>query len=303
MIDPASYNAAEKLGALNHSWQYRASHYPQVLKESGFPVSVESLQDLYPLLDCMQEGRFEAYQQELGGLTDGDIERIEGALIDLVKMQRIHFPGRNPVKPIDALMSAFVAMQKVRAARPFVNSILEIGPGCGYAALFSPVVQIYTQIESCQSFYLLQAMVNARHGPFVWEAALSERPKDDEATWHIPWWGIGYPENNGGLLYDVIMANACLCEMTDAAFNEYRKLFLSVSDDKTPLLIQCPGAPRFRDQHAMVKALTQDGWRGIGKSGAVNTFWLTRGNDEIKTLMPEVGAKIRTREELCGLAR
>lgn len=296
MIDHLSYRAAESIASSDVSLQQ--AYVPASFRGDGnIPTRVESIQDLRHMLDTMQEHRFDGYMQEIHGLSDDEHKSIRAQIDLLTEMQIIHFPDHTPIKPLDTIMSAWALWKKLTVARPNAKTILEIGPGCGYLSCFLAAnsnVTNYTQIESCESFYLLQSMVNAMSfGARIWEAAL-ENKCGDQTVWHLPWWRVReiLPA------YDVITANACLCEFTDRAFSDYVNLFDQCATPDTLLLVQCTGAHHFRGAEQLYETLQAHGWRKHTTSDSpVHTWWLTKGEHSIVKPSKNHNSRIMGREE------
>ena len=73
-MDLANYRRAEALTQqAMPSTRHPQAHRPHVFEQKDLPIRVDSSADLFQLLDTMQEGRFEAHQRELGGLSDAHL--------------------------------------------------------------------------------------------------------------------------------------------------------------------------------------------------------------------------------------
>ncbi|MBA4357176.1 MAG: hypothetical protein C0405_05575, partial [Desulfovibrio sp.] len=119
MLDPAQYRHEEtRAKALLPNWRLASRHGATLFTRVGFPVRVEALDELGMLLDTMQEGRFEAIQQELGGLTEAEQELLVAALAEAVRFQLAQFGGRAPVLPLDTVTAMLASYRKMQALAP-----------------------------------------------------------------------------------------------------------------------------------------------------------------------------------------
>ena len=263
-MDIAHYRRSEALAQqISASWRQAEAHRPSVFLERGFPVRVESTADLLPLLDTMQEGRFEAYQRELGGLSAADVATLVDALCDYCRFFARHFHAERCALPLATMLAHYVLYTKLRAWRRS-SDILEIGPGCGYLTFFlrrHPDLQSYAQTESTESFYILQNLV-ADHcfgAAFVEHAALDPvalrplvlpapflpaEPHIDVAIarevrcHHWPWWRIG---ELAALGFDIVTSNANLNEMSARAVAHYAQIIGRALRPDGALVIQDTG--------------------------------------------------------------
>ncbi len=163
-LDIEQYRRWETLAKNNlDSFRIGQKHNLDVFEKVGFPVRAESLDSIRALLDTMQEGRFDAYMADLGGFSEEERTLFTEACVDLIRFQATYFPYQDPVVPFDALIAAFSIFLKVRQLKPDFTTVLEFGPGCGYLAFFlrqMDALENYTQVEACESFFLLQNKVN-----------------------------------------------------------------------------------------------------------------------------------------------
>ena len=73
MIDPATYRASELLAkSMSPHWRIAQTHNLDHFERAGFPVRISSVREIGPIVDSMQENRFDSYMRELDGLTDAD---------------------------------------------------------------------------------------------------------------------------------------------------------------------------------------------------------------------------------------
>jgi hypothetical protein len=260
-MDIAHYRRAETAAhqALRN-WRQGQSMLPIVFERVGFPVRVESVADLAPLTDTMQEGRFALYMTELGGLSSADeVPWLVSALVDYARFYAATFHAREVVLPLSTMMAHQALAIKLR---PWINQnsrVLEIGAGCGYLPFFiKDRVRAYHQIETTESFYMLQHLVNAWcYRDRLQEAAFDSPPasvepltpspsgespsvmldESEPGCAHWPWWLAGAPRGP----FDVITSNANLSEMTDNALLGYADLIKRTLAPEGAFIVQCFG--------------------------------------------------------------
>lgn len=248
-MDLAAYRRSETLARqVMPSWRTEQPHTPVVFLQFGFPVKIDSTADLFRLLDTFQEGRFQPYQGEMGGLTEGDVELIVGALEMHCRFVGQTFHTDRVELPLSTVMGMYAAYQKLKGWSH--RRVLEIGPGCGYLAYFTSRdldIERHDQVEVTESLYMLQHLV----GDHCFESGFLERAAIDpnagrnvsielgsqKRCHHWPWWRISEIEGP----YDVIMANACLNEMTEAALQVYVDLIDRTLADQGAVIAQCIG--------------------------------------------------------------
>lgn len=265
MIEIQDYRSSERLArSVISSWWLAESHQVDVFARIGFPVRIESVHEVGQLLDAMQEKRYERFLNELGGLSETDIQLLKQALLRSVLFQRACLPRRKPILPISTMTSALLLYRKILGFKPDIATILEVGPGCGYLSFFlarhAPLTD-YSQAEACESFYILQSMINSylfghRHRDFAVPAGAEDmamhiredidRPMylDDHelparVCFHYPWWML---RALGEKRFDLVTSNANLSEFSRPALRDYLTIFSQVLEEDGILLAQCTGA-------------------------------------------------------------
>jgi hypothetical protein len=266
-MDIGSYRLNERLAnASIPSWRLKAIHGAHVFASAGFPMHIESTDELLNLLDTMQENRFDSFINELGGLDDAEQAAFVEALADYCLFFRINFPGKEALMPLSTMIAHFTLAKKLRGLG--ARRILEIGPGCGYLSFFLKDwngLEKYCQIETAESFYLLQNLVNkyvfghqfreCAQGDWAGQAAspivstaafqgahveISQRIALSlpARCWHYPWWRLGELVEQR---FDVVTSNANLNEFSRGAFDQYVWLIDRVLAPEGCMLVQCPG--------------------------------------------------------------
>ncbi len=319
MLDPAQYRREEsRAKAQLPNWRLAQRHGATLFNRMAFPVRVDSLDELGMLLDTMQEGRFEAIQQELGGLTEPEQTLLAQALAEAVRFQLAHFGQRAPVLPLDTVTAMLAAYRKLQALSPGFRRVLEVGPGCGYLALFlarHPELEHYAAVEATESFYLLQHHLLAhlfgagfreelapRGGSAHFSAgaeaaapAVSSFPAA-RAT-HHPWWRLGDLAREaspaaGGQGFDLVVCNAAMLEFEAEALRDYLALFTRVLAPGGLVFAQCFGfeTPE-HDREYLLAALREArlapafiAWGGHPKSSG---FWRQRSPAGCPDFVPE----------------
>jgi hypothetical protein len=270
MIDAAAYRANEtNAKRAIASWRLSNVNDPYIFQNQGFPVRADSFLDLAQILDTMQEGRFDYYMKELGGFTEEDHRFFIRVCLDYINFYCSFFQRGQVVVALSTLISHFVIYKKLLGYQPGFQRVLEIGPGCGYLSFFlreHEALADYTQIESTESFYLLQSHINSHvFGSRFTEHALSRQALDDHAVYvpklnwhnpfhyedqkvinvetpvvcnHYPWWRIADVAQRR---YDIVTSNANLNEFSREALFQYLSLIREVLADDGAIVAQCLG--------------------------------------------------------------
>ena len=258
-------------------------------ERAGFPVRISTIRELGMIIDTMQENRFEKYMNELGGLTSEEYEIIVAACKDSVRFQLTFLPHRPPVLPVSTLLSAFALRKKMLGANHDFKSVLEIGPGCGYLSFFLRShfpLKNYSQIEACESFYILQNLVNLHcFGARFDERALPQEnvpavdyfvnsredvefsPKvrlvnKHTICSHYPWWRIGEILSRE-VNYEIITSNANLLEFNAPALDDYLSLISRSLKSEGVFLIQCTGYPANGTVESLQDKLFEKGFASL----------------------------------------
>jgi hypothetical protein len=287
MLEISDYRLGEQLGRSTISnWRIAETHLVDHFIRVGFPVRIESRHEVGQLLDTMQEKRFERFMTELGGLTAAEADSLTDALASSVKFQIAHLPRRNPCVPFSTMISSLTLYKKIVGFMPDVQSVLEVGPGCGYLSYFLAAhgtLKDYSQVEACESFYVLQSMINSylfRHEfcdlavTAAADRALHihrdlEQPVVMVAgeipayrCFHYPWWTLGML-HEGINKYDVVTSNANLNEFTRNALYEYLTIFSRAMKDDGIFLIQCTGFPAHGSTEDLMEVLHKFGFASL----------------------------------------
>jgi SAM-dependent methyltransferase len=287
MLDPQTYRASERLAkSLLPHWRVAQTHNLDHFERAGFPVRIDSVRELGPIIDSMQENRFTSYMNELGGLSEAERALVLDMCRDAVRFQLTYLPHRPPVLPISTLLSVLTIYKKLRGINENFSSVLEIGPGCGYLSFVlkhHAPLQNYSQIEACESFYILQNLVNLHcFGPLCDERALPHEntpaldyyaaegplsefsPRVSADRWrprstHYPWWRIGELVSRDAM-FDVVTSNANLLEFNETALADYLSLIHRVLSPAGALLVQCTGYPAQGTDETLLGKMREKGF-------------------------------------------
>jgi hypothetical protein len=265
-MDIGSYRLNERLArAAIPSWRLKAIQGAHVFRQVGFPTEVESTDELANLLDTMHENQFDAFMTELNGMSDDEIGILLDALVDYCRFFRVHFPGPEAPIPLSTMIAHQAIAMKLRGLG-MARRILEIGPGCGYLSFFLARwsgLENYAQIESAESFYILQNLINkyvfghrfrdhaqadwganaARIGKLASEVAYLEVPTRMAVNFsavcnHYPWWRV---DELAEQQFDVVTSNANVTEFSEGAFKQYVRMIDRCLSLDGCLFIQCFG--------------------------------------------------------------
>jgi hypothetical protein len=320
MLDTARYRLAEQIAKQQlPTWRIAQRHALEVFEKAGFPVRAESLADLRPLLDTMQENRFDGYMRELGGLTPANEALLVGALREIGLFQLKYFNSQEIIIPFSTVMSALAIYHKISILKPGFRNVLELGPGCGYTMLFfaqHPALENYSSVEACESFYLLQSLLGThvfgtglREYAAVagepppqpaWQGGVSSHASEyehlntldlsrvsrhREVCSHYPWWRI--PDLAAcGRKFDVVTSNANLNEFSTSALSEYLALSCELLADDGIFFFQCPGWNH--DGREVMKFLYEAGFAPL---------FLAQGTVELQLAGPDGGAQRSIHQE------
>lgn len=276
MLDASAYRSNEtNAKRAIADWRLSNVNDPYIFQNQGFPVRADSFLDLAQILDTMQEDRFDYYMKEVGGFTEEDKKLFVNACLDYVDFYHSVFQRERVVLPLSTMIAHFVIYRKLCGFNRNFSRLLELGPGCGYLSFFlrdHKSLIDYTQIESTESFYLLQSHINAHifgsrfdehalskhalkdhgayhpklkwHNPFHYEEQKVVTIERDPVCNHFPWWRIGEVAKRK---YDIISSNANLNEFSREALFQYLSLIRDVLADDGVIISQClgGGAPTY----------------------------------------------------------
>jgi len=285
MLDAPAYRASEITAKRAiASWRLSNINDPYIFQNQGFPVRTDSVIDLAQILDTMQEERFDYYMGEIGGLTDEEADFFADVCIDYIEFYQKTFERDRVIVPLSTMIAHYVIYRKLIGYNSNFTRLLEIGPGCGYLSFFlrhHAPLQDYSQIESTESFYLLQSHINSHvFGSRFAEHALSQQASAShnfyvaKMRWHddfhyeeqnlidvprkpicnhYPWWRIGDVAKKR---FDIISSNANLNEFSREALFQYLSVMRDVLADDGVIIAQClgGGSPTYDTVFANMKS-------------------------------------------------
>jgi hypothetical protein len=304
MISPQIYQLSESLAKANlPSWRLSQVHNPSHFKKVEFPVQVDKLWELGQLLDTMQENRFSAYMAEMGGLTDQEFNLLLTACYQVIALQ-VNYLNKIPIIPLSTLISSLSLYRNLLSLNPELQSILEIGPGCGYLSYFlrnHHNLQDYSQTESSQSFYLLQSLINdqcftykhVEYANIVNESNIffKAMPECTEYSpvlnniikpkcFHYPWWKLGSIIEKK---YQIVTSNANLLEFSSYAFSDYIDIIECVLEPEGLFIAKCLGYPSNNNASNVFNHISNKGFKLIHhSSGAVELYIFSKSERNVE---------------------
>jgi len=269
------------------TWLISKQFNLDIFEKEGFPVRLNNNQQLRQVFDTMQENRFDIYMKEMGGLTTKDLNLFLNGLNHSIEFQRLYFPKKKPILPLDTLMAFFTIYHKIYHLNTQAESILEIGPGCGFSAFFLnrfKNLKNYTYTDACESFYMLQNHINffMLKGDFIQHAieednnhaytldediAYSNHGIEKELYFDIdkkapcyynafPWWKLN-DLNKSLTKFDIVTSNANLLEFDEGALNSYLSIIKNKLSHKGLFFVHCPGNKLLKDLNYLLKKLKE----------------------------------------------
>jgi len=254
MLDINIYNQNEQIAIRElEKWQIRARHNLVVFNNAGFPARVNNIGELRQFYDTMNENRFDLFMNEIGGFTNEELDYFLKVCRLSIDFYKLYFPNYPIIVPLDNLMKYAVIYFRLKNLN--WKSMLEIGPGSGMFSFFvyyKEDLELYTQVEVCQSFYMLEHYINFflfkdkfkqhalldpvkevnffydkdyKNDALVAPVILKNKYKRDILCEQYPWWKLGELANND-VKYDIIMSNANLNEFSEGALHDYLNLKL-----------------------------------------------------------------------------
>lgn len=272
MLDINYYRFAEEKAKNGLStWLISKRYNLEIFEKEGFPTRLNNVQQLKQIFNTMQEDRFDIYMQELDGLNDDELEFFMEALKKSIEFQRIYFPKKDLILPLDTLMAFFIIFNKIYKLNPNAQSILEIGPGSGFSPFFLgqfKSLEKYIYTDACESFYMLQNYINSfmfginfkQHAIekesnccYIPEEALPVSQGGIEKDIVVecvskasfcsnayPWWKLNDIAKDT-TQYELVTSNANLLEMSEGALNDYLSIIKKKISQSGIFFVHCPG--------------------------------------------------------------
>ncbi|MDD2448189.1 MAG: hypothetical protein PHS42_01745 [Sulfurimonas sp.] len=270
MIDCNLYRENEKIAKREVSkWQIAARYNIDIFEKTGFPVRVDNISYLRQLIDTMNENTFDSYMRELNGLSEIELKILLASLEQSMKFQQIHFPNDDIIIPFNSMMKSLTLYIKLSKIK--FSTILDIGTGSGVFSFFinkKNNLKNYSQIEVCESFYMLQNYINS----FVFKEQFDQKvlmKKSTDINFFInkdnfgstnyeestviknnnlnkkctqyPWWRLGELLSNS-IDYDIILSNANLLEFSNESLVDYLYLINKKLSSSGLFIFHCEGS-------------------------------------------------------------
>ncbi|MBT3551271.1 MAG: hypothetical protein HOF70_19445 [Rhodospirillaceae bacterium] len=273
MLDVETYDLAERLARISQThFTFSSAHNLNAFLTNGFPIKVSSMNDLYQMVDSFHAGQLERLVAEMGAISQEDIDLLADVIELTIELQLQMFAERKPILAYAATLGTLCLYRKMRAINPNFSTVLEIGPGSGLLSYFlAQHTQLinYSQIEACQSLYLLQSAIG-RHAfglahkerafpPLEncseffgginrppWQEIGEQpetipRPLVETLCEHFPWWRTGDVAKRNNY-FDIVTSNANLNEFSEPALHLYLKLTSEVLKEDGLFIAQGSGA-------------------------------------------------------------
>uniref|UniRef100_UPI00138E1AC8 hypothetical protein n=1 Tax=Campylobacter fetus TaxID=196 RepID=UPI00138E1AC8 len=279
MLDIGYYREQENAAKTNcPNWMIYETNNLDVFEKTGFPVRINNFQQTYMMMDSMNDSLFDEYMQEFGGFNEDELNEFLHALKSHIDYQRNAYPQKDHFLPLDTMISAFSIKKKLFNLDPNLKSLLEIGSGAGAFSFFAHNLENYTQIEACESFYILQSAINFylfkdKFKEEVFEkqnnnyfSSLNETNKDyveikniGGGVSHFPYWKLAkvYSKKEE---FDMVMSNANLVEFSTRALNDYLSIINNILKNDGIFFVQCFGGTVLRDTNIAFEALYNHGF-------------------------------------------
>lgn len=286
MLDINYYRFAEEKAKNSiPTWLISKRYNLDVFEREGFPIRLNNTQQLSQIFNTMQEERFDIYMKEIGGFCANDLSIFISALKKSIEFQRLFFPKKDIILPLDTLMAFFVIYKKIYGLNPNAKTILEIGPGSGFSSFFLNIFESltnYTYTEACESFYILQNNINF----FMFKEQFIQHAieNEDDRTYFLPekfsylsgslekelsityakktkcnynaypWWRLN-DLANAKVQYDIVTSNANLLEFSEGALNDYLSIIKKTISDNGMFFVHCPGYNLLRNYNYLFDKL------------------------------------------------
>jgi SAM-dependent methyltransferase len=271
MLDINLYRENEDLHArFLNNWREKARHSLDVFEKNGFPVRVKNIAHLRQILNTMSEGSYDLIMDELGGLSENEIEIFVSVAINILKFQRQHFDARPLIVPFENMLINLLLYRHIMEIPN--QDILEIGPGNGLLAFYLKNHNEinYHQVEACESFYILNHYQNTYLYGDMFRQAASEVnfssngfytrnndayiPREQyiesvngrKRCVQYPWWKLN-DLRNSDKSYDIIFSNANLLEFSVDALLDYLELILKKLKPSGVFIVYGFGNPTYFD--------------------------------------------------------
>lgn len=241
---------------------------PYHFEKSGYPTTINKIDELSKYFDVMQENRYFQNIEFLENITVEEFQLLKKIANEIKKFSNTFNKfslGRNTITR--CLISK-------RIIDNFLNkksSILEIGPGSGYLACFAYEYDIkYYGMEVTQAFYLYQSKFykKAYNKDYTNFAVTKAEKKINQ----IPWWE--WVTNKIKIKFDLIVANHVLCEMhSNSLIYTFKKsIDLFNNPDEKIIVSEGIGSREFSSPEHVVYSLRKIGWNLVHANENIYIF-------------------------------
>lgn len=274
------YNEKELEGKKDLPNRFLEVFQPSGFEKIGYPIRVNSDDELWKYIDVMHELRLEEYYKEYG-ITYEEFELLKKITSDILNFSKKNFNKSIIAKaPIINAINLYRQVDRLYKFNENSNDkpkIFEIGLGSGYLAaiLHMNGYKVYGT-DVTQGFYMFQnKFLNFISENNVYEMAYTENDfkKIKEGIVHIPYWKL-YDLKDNVFNVDIFVANGCLCEMSRNSLLYYLALSKEMlKQSKYKLFVfQDPGACFFRKSGELVFEFYNMGYKLIHSDNNIIIF-------------------------------
>ncbi|MGE4267711.1 MAG: hypothetical protein AB7F25_09760 [Deferribacterales bacterium] len=307
MLDINLYRENEDLHSrLLSNWREKARHSLDVFEKNGYPVRVKNISHLRQILNTMSEGIYAPIMDELGGLSDKELEILVSVAVDVLRFQRQHFDVRPLIVPFENMLKDLLLYNLIMKMPN--RNILDIGPGNGLLAFYlSRHNEIsYHQVEACESFYMLNHYQNTylygsgfrqtaaevnfscdgfytrNSDVYIPQEQYIESVETEKRCVQYPWWKLNVLKNSG-ISYDIIFSNANLLEFSVDALLDYLELISKKLKPDGVFIAYGFGNPTYFDNDHLMSVLYDHKFAPVFLRRA--NFNIPRGDYRDKTIL------------------
>jgi len=271
------YNSIEKSGMAILPFTCREAWAAHLWGKIGFPVSINSLEEVKFCSDNMQYHRIEQICKNLSGMVSAS--ELEDAREIMLTMSEI-FGKDNRAIPFSSILNAVYQLRVIKQAVPNARSMFEIGPGPGYlAGMAVKRLERVACLESVQAFYLHQNLLFSKMGKL--RELANSNPKLNYCNGkieHIPWWIFA---DKYDLNHDIIFGGHVVCEMSERSLRQV--LSRAVASNLVPAIIfESTGDQRLTPMHSRISLIQEYGFVKVLEQFDLYIFVHPNSNPVIK---------------------
>ncbi|PZT48642.1 hypothetical protein B6S12_03125 [Helicobacter valdiviensis] len=185
-----------------------------------------------------------------------------------LEFQKVYFQNKRYFIPLEILSASCIVYYRLKTIKPNFENIFEIGPGSSGMSYFLSQYKFlkdYSYTDACESFYMLQNLVNMYcfggefknfalefiednfYDPETKSKAILARQKREfvETRQNIkanayPWWKVSHLLSKKNH-FDIVLSNANLQEFSSDCLHDYLLLSKEILKDDGILYANCLG--------------------------------------------------------------